>query len=578
MDFKRFLPYLRYFRGTRVALFWSLFFAAIYGIASGFGLPFMIQYVFPKVFDFEAPPLDPWVLAGYVLWLPGVFVVRGIAGYLNIYLINLCGVRVLKKLRIEFFSKIQSLPVSFFEKHSTGDLLSRGTNDTNQLQQTVTLVSNEIFRQPVTLLAALGFLVYLSFENKDVVFLLVCLAIVPLMVFPIRIIGSKLLKKARLLQSELGSVTDRMSENLSSTIEVRAFGLEEREIDSFSNLVRRLLRAQMKVVKYAEALSPLIEMLSAAGVAIAFLYAHTKQIPLETFVSLVGALYMSYDPVKRIGRLNNELKRGEGALERIEQILEEPVTIADPEHPAHVGRLSGEIQFKDVSFSYAENPALRDVDITIPAGTVCALVGPSGAGKSTFARLVPRFYDTVSGAVKMDGTDIRDMRIADLRRNIAIVSQEPILFNDSVRNNILVGRPDASRDEVETAARNAFAHDFVTSMPNGYETIVGERGASLSGGQRQRLALARAFLRDAPILVLDEATSALDAESEDMVQQALSKLVVGKTVLIIAHRFSTIRIASKILVFEAGRIVGVGNHDTLYRDNGLYKRLYDRQR
>ncbi|RME71906.1 MAG: ABC transporter ATP-binding protein [Verrucomicrobia bacterium] len=578
MDFRRFLPYTKYFRGTRLALFWALVCAGVYGIASGFGLPFMIQYVFPKVFDFNAPPLDPWVLAGYVLWLPGVFLVRGLAGYLNIYLINLCGVRVLKKIRTEFFAKLQALPVAFFDRHSTGDLLSRATNDTNQLQQTVTLVSNEIFRQPITLLGAIGALIYLSTKHNDVVFLLLFFAIVPITVFPIRIIGGKLLKKARLLQGELGSVTDRMSENLNSRLEIRAFGLEQREIESFRRLMDQLIHAQMKVVKYAEALSPLIEILSAAGVAIAFLYAHLVQIPLETFVALVGALYMSYDPVKRIGRLSNELKKGEGALERIEAILKEPVTITDPENPVPVQRLRGEIHFDNVSFAYGDEPVLRGITTHIPAGTVCALVGPSGAGKSTFARLVPRFYDVVSGAVKIDGIDVRAMRLADLRANIAIVSQEPILFNDTVRNNILVGRPDATAEEVEAAARNAYADDFIRKLPQGYETIVGERGASLSGGQRQRLALARAFLRNAPILILDEATSALDAESEEMVQKALARLVEGKTVLIIAHRFSTIRIASRILVFDAGRIVGEGDHDTLHAGNDVYRRLYDKQR
>jgi ATP-binding cassette, subfamily B, bacterial MsbA len=289
-------------------------------------------------------------------------------------------------------------------------------------------------------------------------------------------------------------------------------------------------------------------------------------------------LYMSYDPIKKMGALNNEMKRGLSSLERLEAVLNAPLEITDPARPTCVDRLQGDIGFRDVCFSYkAGEPVLRDVTVTIPAGTVCALVGPSGAGKSTFANLVPRFYEVTDGGVTIDGIDLRAMRVADLRRNIALVSQDPVLFNDTIYNNLLLGRVDATRDEVEQAAKDAFAHDFILSQPNGYDTIVGERGGKLSGGQKQRIAIARAFLRNAPILILDEATSALDSESEAFIQRALHKLVADKTVLIIAHRFSTIRDASMILVFEEGRVVASGPHAQLYSSNPLYKALYDRQ-
>jgi subfamily B ATP-binding cassette protein MsbA len=242
-----------------------------------------------------------------------------------------------------------------------------------------------------------------------------------------------------------------------------------------------------------------------------------------------------------------------------------------------VSRLRGDLEFSQVSFAYGDNPALNDISLRIPAGTVCALVGPSGAGKTTFANLVPRFYEAASGRVTLDGTDVRRMRLADLRRNIALVSQEPVLFNDTIYQNLLLGRPDATRDEVMAAAVNAHADDFIRTLPQGYDTIVGERGALLSGGQKQRIALARAFLRNAPVLILDEATSALDSDSEAAVQDALRKLVTGKTVLIIAHRFSTIRDASLILVFDKGRITASGTHAELYAGNPLYRSLYDRQ-
>ncbi|HEX3730348.1 MAG TPA: ABC transporter ATP-binding protein, partial [Opitutaceae bacterium] len=332
-------------------------------------------------------------------------------------------------------------------------------------------------------------------------------------------------------------------------------------------------------VKYAQALNPCIEILSALGISATFVYAYRSGLHSGAFLGILAALFMSYDPLKRLGGVNNELKRGEASLQRLEAVLQEPETIADPADPVPVSRLRGDLAFEAVSFRYKpDTPVLTAVDARIPAGTVCALVGPSGAGKTTFANLVPRFYDVGEGRLTIDGLDVRSMRFADLRRNIALVSQDPVLFNDSIYHNLLLGRTDATREEVIAAARDAHAHDFIAAFPQGYETLAGERGSRLSGGQKQRLAIARAFLRNAPILILDEATSALDSESEAAVQAALKKLMIGKTVLIIAHRFSTIRDASLILVFDRGEIVAQGAHGELYSGNALYRSLYDRQR
>jgi subfamily B ATP-binding cassette protein MsbA len=382
------------------------------------------------------------------------------------------------------------------------------------------------------------------------------------------------------MQSQLGSVSSHFSENLAAAREVRAFSLEERETSRFAAACRALIGSQMKIVKYAQALTPAIEVISAVGIAVTLVYANRSGLKLETFVALITALYSSYEPIKKLGALNNEMKRGTAALDRLEVVLHESVTIGDPAMPASISRLRGDIAFDRVSFGYKiDVPVLRDVTVTIPAGTVCALVGRSGAGKSSFANLVPRFYEVSAGQVTIDAIDIRTMRLADLRRNIAIVSQEPVLFDDTIYANLLLSRPEATRTEVEQAARDAFAHDFITALEGGlgYETKVGERGNRLSGGQKQRIALARAFLRNAPILILDEATSALDSDSEAAIQLALKKLVVGKTVLIIAHRFSTIRDATKILVFNEGVIVGVGSHADLHANNAIYKSLYDQQ-
>jgi len=573
---RRFRPYLRYLKAVRWPFIGGLACGAIFGFCSGFGLPVMLQKVFPIVFS---PRILPrWEVIGCAALLPAIFLVRGIAGYINSYLINFCGVRVLEQIRTDYFTKLQQLPLAFFSRHSSGDLISRGMNDTNQLQNTITTVASEVVKQPTTLLSALAALTYLSFQNKNVVFVLLCLALVPAMVFPIRVIGKNLLKRAMQMQGQMGNVTNHLSENLGALKEVRAFGLEQREVNRFQDSVRSLFTYQMKVVKYGNALSPIIEFLSTLGVGAALLYSHHVHLPWETFLAMVGALYLSYDPLKKIGVLSNELKRGEGALNRLEEILREPQTISDPVDPVPVGRLRGDVTFAGVTFAYKpDEPVLSGVSVQIPAGTVCALVGPSGAGKTTFANLVPRFYEAGAGAVAIDGIDVRAMRIADLRRNIALVSQDPVLFNDTIYNNLLLGRENATREEVMAAAVDAYADDFIRRLPSGYDTMVGERGALVSGGQRQRLAIARAFLRNAPILILDEATSALDSDSEAAIQRALKKLMAGKTVFIIAHRFSTSRDASLILVFEHGRIVADGTHDQLYAGNPLYRSLYDRQ-
>ncbi len=578
ISMRKFLPYVRLLKPVRKTLIAAIVFGLIYGIANGAGLPLMAKEIFPRIFGEGAAPLSTWEIVAIALWLPAVFAIRGIAGFLNTYLIQYSGVRVLEALRLEFFAKLQHLPLSFFNRRSSGDLIARGLGDTNQLQATLVTISNELIKQPATLIGAIGYLTYLAFVEQGVVLVLLTLAIIPLCVFPIRYVGRKLVDKARVLQSQIGSLTDRFTENLSATKEVRAFGLEKMEIERFGRQSHAMLKAQMKVVKYAQALAPSVEIISSIGIAITFVYSYRLHIPLESFLSIIFALAVCYEPVKKLGALSNEIRRGEASLERLEEILNEPVSIQDPPNPTRIERLKGAISFDGVTFAYEREPVLRDVSINIPAGTVCALVGPSGAGKSTFASLVPRFHDVGTGAVKIDDIDVRHMRLADLRANIAIVAQDPVLFNDTIYNNLLFGRLDATREEVERAARDAFAHDFITALPNGYDTICGERGSQLSGGQKQRIALARAFLRQAPILILDEATSALDSESEAFVQKALTKLMRGKTVLIIAHRFSTIRDASMILVFQDARIVAHGTHESLYASSTLYKALYDRQR
>jgi ATP-binding cassette, subfamily B, bacterial MsbA len=575
---RRFRPYLRYLRAVRGPLYGALFFALIYGAATGLALNWIIKEVLPRLFAQGAAPLGFVPLLGYASLIPAVFLVRGLAGYFNTFLITLCGVRVLEQLRLDFFTRLQVLPLSFFSSRPTGDLISRAIADTNQLQFTLTSVANDLFKQPAQLVGAVVYLGWLAYQNHDVAFLLLCLATIPLCVFPVRYVGKHLQRRTGQLQQELGAVTSTLSENIGAAREVRAFGLEAKETARFKASTSQLVNFQMKAVKYAGFLTPAIELISSLGIAATLIYVYRAGFDWGTFLSILSAIYLCYEPIKKLGAVNNELSRGTAALQRLEEVFGESIVIADASDPVAVGRLRGELQFNHVTFAYKQGvPVLRDVATSIPAGTVCALVGPSGAGKSTFANLVPRFYEVTSGAVMIDGIDVRAMRLADLRRNIAVVSQEPVLFNDTVLANLLIGRADATRAEVEAAARDAFAHEFITALPNGYETIVGERGALVSGGQKQRIALARAFLRNAPILILDEATSALDSDSEAAIQAALRKLVVGKTVLIIAHRFSTIRNATHILVFSAGQVVAAGTHPELYAANKLYRSLYDQQ-
>jgi ATP-binding cassette, subfamily B, bacterial MsbA len=575
----RFKPYFSYLVPVRGTLIGAVMAGLIYGAANGAGLPVMQYLILPKVFGTGAADLPLWKIVAVAMWLPIVFTIRGVAGYINSYLIQVAGVKILEALRLDYFKRLQVLPLAFLQRQTTGDLISRGLADTNQLQTTLTTVANDGMKQPATLIFALCSVAWIASRESGSALMLACLAIVPLCVFPIRYVGKKVVKRAYQMQTQLGSVTNSLSENLGAAKEIRAFGLEERQAHAFSIETSALIRVQLKVAKYAQALTPAIEIISAIGIAVVFVYAYHAHVQLKTFLAIVTALFVCYDPIKKLGAINNEIKRGEAALNRLEVVFNEPVTITDPANPATVGRVRGDIAFENVKFAYkSDEPVLNGVSIAIPAGTVCALVGPSGAGKTTFANLVPRFFEIASGKVAIDGIDVRQMRLSDLRRNIALVSQDPVLFNDTVYNNLLLGRLDATPEEVKIAARDAHADEFINSFPDGYETVVGERGARLSGGQKQRLALARAFLRNAPILILDEATSALDSQSEQLIQDALRKLVVGKTVLIIAHRFSTIRDASLILVFDQGSIVARGDHASLYADSGLYQTLYDRQR
>lgn len=525
----------------------------------------------------EYQPPSMWFLLGASLLLPATFLIRGISGFLNTYLINYCGAHVLEELRMMVFNKLQSLPLAFFQQNKSGDLLSRVMGDTSSLRNVVTVIANDLIKQPITLAGAMGYLVYQSVQQRESVFILLCFAVIAVCVFPIRYFGRKLLKRAYAMQEQLGNVSAAMNENLSAVREVRAFNLQKVEADRFRSAVREYLRYTLKVVKYTNGLSPAIEFVAAIGIGLAIFYASKTGISLNDIIPLMFALYMAYDPVKKLGAIHNMSKHGLAAVQRLDYVLNQPDGIPDPQNPLPMPTTIDRISFEDVHFRYAETPTLQGLNLEIRGGEIVALVGHSGAGKSTFVNLLPRFYEVNSGNLCYNDTPISRILKHDLRESISLVSQDTFLFDDTIANNIRIGRPGAGDEEIEQAARKAHAHEFIANLPEGYRTLVGERGTRLSGGQKQRVAIARAFLKDAPIVILDEATSSLDAESEAYVQRSLETLVTGKTVFIIAHRFSTIRLATRILVFAEGRVVDDGKHDELMKRSPIYQELFRRQ-
>ena len=575
MFIKRFGPYFTYLKPVRKQFALGLGFGLISAAASGAGLPFIIQYLVPLVTSDDKPQGMALILL--LSSIPLAFSLRALGGFLNAYYMAYAGMHVLERLRIMVFEKIQQLPLAFFHKNNVGDLMSRVMGDTGQLQTALVKVVNSLVKEPATLVSALGFLVYLTISESEVAFMLIALATVPACVLPIRAIGTRILKKSRQAQQQAGELNNVLNENLSAVREVRAYNLETREINRFSAAVRKLFKLALKTIKYDKMLSPLIELTTAFALSFSLYVAVQRNIQPEVIAAILTALYMCYEPIKKLGGVSNTIRKAQASLDRLEYVLHTDDTVPEADNPKPLTAVTGEICFNNVTFAYDNEVALNNVNVKIEPNQAIALVGPSGAGKSTFANLVPRFYDVIEGSVTLDGVDIRELSKADLRSQIALVSQESLLFSETIANNIRLSKPDATLEEVKEAARMAHAHDFIEAFEDGYETLVGERGSRLSGGQRQRIAIARAFLKDAPIIVLDEPTSALDAESEHQIQAALEGLSKGRTVIIIAHRFSTIQHADRIFVFDDGAIIAQGTHKELYQSNPLYTSLYDKQ-
>jgi len=507
--------------------------------------------------------------------IPLMMLLRGLLGYLNSYCLQWVAIRAVTDLRVRLFQHVINLSSGFFARTNTGELMSRTMSDTATLQNIISNATATIIKDPATLIGLVTLLIW-----KAPGLTAISLIVMPLCVIPIIIYGRKGRRSARNLQSELAGLSNVMTESFTGIRIIKAYNLERTVAEQFRRASAKVVGLYMRIVRAMETPGPMLETCGAAGVALVFLYLVLRghqNVDYGDFLTMLAAMYSMYRPIKQLARLQNTLLQAQAASERVFELLATQSSIPEPANPKPLRAAGAEVTFDHVGFAYGEKRVVREVNLTVKPGQLVALVGASGSGKTTLTNLLLRFYDPQEGAIRIGGLDIREVSTRDLRSQIAVVTQETILFNDTVRNNIAFGRPDATEAEIIEAAKHAHAHEFILEKPEGYQTLIGEKGVNLSGGQRQRLAIARAVIKDAPILILDEATSALDTESERAVQSALDELMKGRTTLCIAHRLSTILHADLIVVMDQGRIVETGTHDDLVKRGGVYQKLYDLQ-
>jgi ATP-binding cassette, subfamily B, bacterial MsbA len=583
-------PYRRlftYVKPYKVRFAIALGFGLLYGMINGF-LPIVLGKVMAVVFEGGSmspqallqqrdkldvgPKIDSLVIL--CLAIPGVMLTRSLCSFLNGYLMAWVSAKVLTDIRTQLFEKILSHSMDFFNKARAGFLMSRITNDTRMMQTGLSTVSSDVFKQPIAIITGVAVLLYLDWR-----FTIVTLFLFPVCIVPISIYGRRARRAAKSEHEDMGQMVVTMQETFAGIRVIKSFAREEHQAKTFRNSNRLQFKNAMRIQRAMEAVGPLVETIAAIGVGLALLYVYFSQVSAARFLALNAGIFLLYEPIKTLSRIQVIMERSIQATTEIFRILDSEPSIVDPPNAKELPPSAGRIDFENVTFRYegGVTNAVENVSLKIEQGKTYALVGASGAGKSTILSLLLRLYDPASGSIRIDGYDLREVTQKSLREQIGLVTQETFLFHDTIFNNIKFGRLDATEREVHAAATAAFAHDFIIAQPQGYETIIGDKGCLLSGGQQQRLAIARALLKNAPILLLDEATSALDSESEKQIQVALERLSAGRTVIAIAHRLSTILSADQIVVMEMGHVKEIGTHAELIEQSGYYRRLYDMQ-
>ncbi len=585
-DSKRLFGYIKPYKGRLILAFVCMLFFSLFSVVSIWTLMPIIDKLFApsEIISIEMPLTGwaftlsrlraVWYMAGFVVT---VVFLKGLAGYGQSYLMSYIGHRTVLDLRNELYRRLTCLDLGFYSRWRVGEIISRLTNDINVLQEVIPECLAGIVREPLTIIAFLVFVFWLSPGLA-----IISLVIFPPVAFLIRRFGRRIHRVTGEAQGRIAGVTSILEETLSGIRIVYAFNMERYEREKFLKETKKFFFSIMRMARAYLLSGPTMEFLGGVGIAVIILYAGyqvrgNSALTAGKFVAFLGAAFSLYAPIKNLTRVNNLLQRGSASAGRLFEIIDETPKVAD-KGVIKISGLKKGIEFRNVCFGYdKEREVLADVSFEIKTGQMLAVVGKSGAGKTTLVNLILRFYDVTDGAVIIDGVDIRDTTLRSLREQIGLVTQEVILFNDTVRNNIAYGNARVSEKQVEDAARASHSHEFIMKLPGGYDAVVGDRGEMLSGGQRQRIAIARAILKNPPLLILDEATSSLDSESELLVQQALKNLMRGRTVLVIAHRLSTIQSASRIIVLDGGAVVELGTHRELLEKQGLYSRLYETQ-
>lgn len=558
-------------KDSRVRLFVSAVCSAMVAAMTA-ATAYLVKPAVEKIFEQK----DSQMLVLIPAVIVAVFAIKGIAAYGSGYLLSYVGQDIIRRMRNRLYNHIQDLPLAFFQREKTGDLMSRITNDVAIISSMFSSAVTGSIRDGFTIIGLMAVTFVQIPELAVFTFI-----IFPIAGYPLFYFGRKIRRVRRGVQEAWADLNAFLHETLTGTKIVKAFSMEDHERKRFEQKSRRIFRLEMKENKVKEMSSPLMEILGGLGIGFILWYGGRHVIAgtysFGTFMSFLTAVGLMYQPLKKISRLNNAVQRGMAAIERIYDILERTSDVIETDSPIPIRNGAHRISFQDVSFKYDRDLVLKNINLEAEIGEIIALVGMSGGGKTSLVNLIPRFYDPSPGAVLIDGVDIRQISIATLRSQIAIVTQEPILFNDTVRNNIAYGRADASEQQIVAAAKSAYAYEFIESFPDGFNTSIGELGGRLSGGQRQRICIARALVKDAPILILDEATSSLDSEAEILVQKALGNLMKGRTTFVIAHRLSTIGNADRIIVLVDGRIVEEGRHEQLMSLEREYYKLYQMQ-